>query len=63
MTMSDTGTMPHKISVRIDKHFDGDTSHAPDEVHNVEQWYEADGSIVTDPERIRELEAKIARKD
>jgi hypothetical protein len=59
---ADTIGAPHKITIRVDKHFDGDTSHDPDETVEVAQWFEADGSEVTDPARVAQLEAS-SRKD
>lgn len=55
----DTFGVPYKQGVTIAKHFDGDTSREPDEVLHFDQWSEADGTPVTDPGRIAELEAII----
>lgn len=37
---------------------DGD----PDEIVLLNQWQELDGTVITDPERIAELEARLARQ-
>jgi hypothetical protein len=56
----DTSEAPHKVGITVAKHFDGNTNRPPDEVVHVEQWFEGDGSLVTDPIRMAELEAQIA---
>lgn len=58
--VADQFSAPQKHHVRIEKHFDGDTAHEPDEVLEFQEWNEADGKTVTDPARIAELEKIVA---
>lgn len=60
---AETITAPYKIAVTLDKHFDGDTTHAPDETLTVEQWFDADGTEISDPARIDAFAAGTAGKD
>lgn len=58
---SDGWGVPHKVHTRVEKYHDGNTEREPDEIVTVESWHDADGSMITDPDRIAELEARIAR--
>jgi hypothetical protein len=52
--------LSHKITHRLEKRPDGASmDDPPTEVITWSQWYEADGSEVSDPERIRELEESV----
>lgn len=59
----DTMAGPYKARAAVAKYNDGRTPDDgdPDEVVVVEGWFEADGMEVTDPQRIAEIEAMIAR--
>ena len=61
--MNDLAGLVYKQTVRIDKHHGGDTSHEPDEVLEISQWVDKDGSIITDPERIAQLERENGPSD
>jgi len=61
----DTNQLPYREAVRLVKYRDEDAYQRgePEEVVERVTWYEADGTEVTDPERIAELEEQLERKE
>jgi len=61
----DTNQLPYREAVRLVKYRDEDAYQRgePEEVVERVTWYEADGTEVTDPERIAELEKQLERKE
>jgi len=61
----DKNKLPYREAVRLVKYRDEDAYQRgePDEVVERVTWYEADGTQITDPERIAELEEKLERKE
>ncbi len=61
--MQDIGeiTKPYKVGVGIEWRHDGED--APYKTTQSEQWFEADGTQITDPARIAELDAQIVRRE
>jgi hypothetical protein len=57
--------LPYREDVMIEKYHNHRTpaDGEPDEVVIQSQWYEADGTMVTDPVRIAALEAGIPRAE
>ncbi len=62
--MLDHIAVPHKITFTIDKYAPGhEPDDCPDEVVRVTCWMDTDGTEISDPARIAELEAGIARQE
>jgi hypothetical protein len=61
----DSNKLPYREAVRLVKYPDQDAYERgePEEVVERVTWYEADGTEITDPERIAELEEKLERKE
>jgi hypothetical protein len=61
----DTHGLPYREAVRLVKYPSEDAYQRgePEEVVERVTWYEADGTEITDPERIAELEEKLERKE
>ena len=61
----DTNRLPYREAVRLVKYRDEDAYRRdePDEVIEWVTWYEADGTEITDPKRIAELEQKLKEKE
>ena len=59
----DVGRLPYREDTRLDKYVGRDPDGTPDETVVTSQWYEADGTPVTNPARIAQLEAGIPRED
>ena len=58
---TDSITTPYRITTQLTKRREGDDE--PYEVIDHLYWHEADGTEVTDPERIRELEEAQAKRE
>jgi hypothetical protein len=61
----DANGLPYREAIRLAKYRDEDADPRgkPEEVVERVTWYEADGTEITDPERIAELEEKLQRKE
>jgi hypothetical protein len=61
----DTHGSPYREAIRIVKYSSEGAYQRgePEEVVERVTWYEADGTEITDPERIAELEEKLQRKE
>jgi len=55
-------TRPYRVSIAVKKYNNGGLREGrdPDEVVTIDQWYEVDGSEITDPDRIQELEECVS---
>lgn len=56
----DTITKPYRVGVGVAFTHEGES--APYRTSHGEQWFEADGTEITDPARIAELEAQIKER-
>ena len=62
-TIGDTIAAPYKVAFTLEKYTQREPDGNPDAVEGSEQWYEADGTEISDPARVAELEAGIARQE
>lgn len=63
--MSDSLSGPYRLGARVEKWNPGQdhTSEPPAEVVETRSWYEADGTEITDPARLAQLNAAFAQEE